>query len=149
VYVHIYIYIYVCIYTCKYTHMYIYIYEQFQTHAYMGIYICMFINIRVYMHICKYTHIYIYTCIFTAPHGHASNVQRTLRFKSHINESRMSESHSRLWMSRVTHERACLIWLSQVTYKWVMSRMKELYCIWMGHVIYEWVMLHINESCPI
>jgi len=49
------------------------------------------------------------------------------------------------------------IWMSHVTYEWVMSYMNELCRIWvrMSHVTYvneschkyEWVMSHINESC--
>jgi len=66
--------------------------------------------------------------------------------------TRMSSCH--IWLSRVTYEwvmshmnESRHIWMSHVTYEWVMSRMTESYHIWMSHVTYEWVMSHMNESC--
>jgi len=44
---------------------------------------------------------------------------------------------------------SCLIWISHVSYEWVMSHMNESCLIWMSHVSYEWVMSHMNESCLI
>jgi len=44
---------------------------------------------------------------------------------------------------------ACHIWMSHVTYEWVVSQMNESFHIWMSHVTYEWVMSHMNESCHI
>jgi len=60
---------------------------------------------------------------------------------------------------------SCYIWMSHVTYEWVMSHMNESCHIWMSHVnesslechTYEWVISHIwtshvthvNESCHI
>ena len=41
---------------------------------------------------------------------------------------------------------SCHIWMSHVTYEWVMSHMNESCHIWMSHVTYEWVMSHMNES---
>jgi len=38
------------------------------------------------------------------------------------------------------------IWISHVTYEWVLSHMNESCHIWMNHVQYEWVMSHMNES---
>jgi len=32
---------------------------------------------------------------------------------------------------------SCHLWMSHITYKWVMSHMNELYHIWMSHVTYE------------
>jgi len=67
----------------------------------------------------------------------------------------MNES-CHIWMSHVTYEwvmshmnESCLIWVSHVTYEWVMSHMNESCLIWMSHVSYEWVMSHMNESCLI
>ena len=54
-----------------------------------------------------------------------------------------------------------LIWISHVSYKWVVSGTNELRLIWiiqtghklylirMSHVSYQWVMSHMNESCLI
>jgi len=46
---------------------------------------------------------------------------------------------------------SCHIWMSHVTYEWVMWYMNESCHIWMSHVTvtYEWVMSHMNESCYI
>jgi len=56
---------------------------------------------------------------------------------------------------------SCHIWMSHVTYEWVMSHMneschiwmshhmKESCHIWMSHVTYEWVMSHMNEPCHV
>jgi len=64
----------------------------------------------------------------------------------------MSEScHIWVVMSHVsiTHMRhmSSLIWVSHVTYEWVMSHMSESCHIWVSHVTYEWVMSHMSESC--
>ena len=42
---------------------------------------------------------------------------------------------------------SCLIWMSHVSYEWVMSHMNESCLLWISHVSHEWVMSHINESC--
>ena len=44
---------------------------------------------------------------------------------------------------------SCLIWMSHVSYEWVMSHMNESCLLWMSHVSYEWVMSSMNESCLI
>jgi len=69
---------------------------------------------------------------------------------SRINESCL------IWMSHVSYEwvmsyinESCLIWMSHVSYEWVMAHMNESCLVWMGHVSYEWVMSHMNESCLI
>jgi len=41
---------------------------------------------------------------------------------------------------------SCHIWMSHVTYEWVMLHMNESCHIWMSHVTYEWVMSNMNES---
>jgi len=46
-------------------------------------------------------------------------------------------------------DESCQIWMSDVTYEWVMSHMRESCHIWVSHVTYEWVMSHMNESCHI
>jgi len=58
-----------------------------------------------------------------------------------------------IWMSRVTYEwvmshinESCHMWMSHFTYEWVMSHMNESCHIWMSHVTYEWVMSHMNGS---
>jgi len=70
--------------------------------------------------------------------------------KSDVNES------WHIWMSHVTYEwvmsrmnEPCHVWMSHATSKWVMSRMNESCHIWMSHVTYEWVMSRMNESCHI
>jgi len=45
-------------------------------------------------------------------------------------------------MSHMTE--SCHIWLSHVTYEWVMSHMNESWHICMGHVACEWVMSHLK-----
>jgi len=40
---------------------------------------------------------------------------------------------------------SCLIWLSHVSYEWVMFHMNESCPICMSHVSYAWVMSHMNE----
>jgi len=67
----------------------------------------------------------------------------------------MNES-CHIWMSHVTYEwvvphmnESCHIWMSHVTYEWVMSHMNKSHHIWMSHVTYEWVVSHMNESCHI
>jgi len=45
--------------------------------------------------------------------------------------------------------KSCHVWMSHVTYEWVMSRMNESCHVWMSHVTYEWVMSRMNESCHI
>jgi len=37
---------------------------------------------------------------------------------------------------------SCHIWMSHVTYEWVMSHMNESCHIWMSHVTYEWNLTH-------
>ena len=61
-----------------------------------------------------------------------------------------------IWMSHVTYEwvmsymnESCHICMSHTTYEWVMSIMNESCHIWMSHTTYEWVMSHMNESCHI
>jgi len=55
---------------------------------------------------------------------------------------------------------SCYIWMSHVSYEWVMSHMSHVthaeglqWCgtpsCTMSHVTYEWVMSHMNESCHI
>jgi len=39
------------------------------------------------------------------------------------------------------------VWMSHVSYEWVISRINESCHTWMSHVTYEWVMSHMNESC--
>jgi len=53
-----------------------------------------------------------------------------------------------LFMCDVTHSYVTLghIWVSHVTYEWVMSHMNESRHIWMSYVTYEWVTSHMNES---
>ena len=41
---------------------------------------------------------------------------------------------------------SCHMWMSHVTYEWVMSRMNESCQIWMSHVTYKWVMSHLWMS---
>jgi len=41
---------------------------------------------------------------------------------------------------------SCLIWMSHVSFEWVMSHMNESCLIWMSHVSYECVMPHMTES---
>jgi len=50
--------------------------------------------------------------------------------------SSLFSSVSHMWRSRFMNE-SCHIWMSHVTYEWVMSHMDE------------WVMSHMNESCLI
>ena len=64
----------------------------------------------------------------------------------------MNES-CHIWMSHVTYEwvmshmnESCHIWTSHVPFEWVMSQMNESCHIWTSHVTYEWVMSHMNES---
>jgi len=42
---------------------------------------------------------------------------------------------------------SCHIWMSHITYEWVMSHMNKSCEIWMSHVTYEQVISHMNESC--
>jgi len=65
----------------------------------------------------------------------------------------------------ISHIESCHIWMSHVTYKWVMSHMNESCHIQMSHVTYEWVMStcysgmshftyewvmsHVNEACHV
>jgi len=65
----------------------------------------------------------------------------------------MNES-CHIWMSHVTYEwimshmnESCHTWMSHVTYEWVMPHINEPCHAWMSHVTYEWVMSHMNESC--
>ena len=44
---------------------------------------------------------------------------------------------------------SCHMWMSHVTYEWVMSYMNESCHIWMSHGTCEWVMSHIAASCHI
>jgi len=41
------------------------------------------------------------------------------------------------------------VWMSHITYEWVMSHMDESCHIWTIHITYERVMSHTNESCHI
>jgi len=54
-----------------------------------------------------------------------------------------------IWMSHVTYE-----WVMShmneschVAYEWVISHMNQPCSMWMSHVPYEWVTSHMNESC--
>jgi len=49
----------------------------------------------------------------------------------------------------VSYMNESCLWMSHVTYEWVMSHLNESCHIWMTHVTYEWVMSHMNESCHI
>jgi len=58
-----------------------------------------------------------------------------------------------IWMSHITYEwvmshmdESCHIWMSYVTCEFGMLRRNESCHIWMSHVTYEWVMSHLNES---
>ena len=42
---------------------------------------------------------------------------------------------------------SCHVWVSHVTYEWVMSRVSESCHVWVSHVTYEWVVSRMNESC--
>ena len=44
---------------------------------------------------------------------------------------------------------SCLIWMSHVSYEWVVSYVNESFLIWISHVSYSRVMSHIHESCLI
>jgi len=55
--------------------------------------------------------------------------------------SRMNES-CHTWKSHG-------IWMSRVTYKWILPYMNESCHVWMSHVTYEWVMSRMNESCHV
>ena len=41
----------------------------------------------------------------------------------------------------------CHIWMSHVTYEWVMPHMDESCHVGLGRVTYEYIMLHMNKSC--
>jgi len=68
----------------------------------------------------------------------------------------MNES-CHIWMSHVTYawvmsymNESCPIWMSHVPYESCHIWMSHVPCpIWMSHVIFEWVVGHIIESCPI
>ena len=64
----------------------------------------------------------------------------------------MNESY-RIWMSHITYEwvisqvsESNHIRMSHFTYEWVTSHTKESYHIWMSHVTHERVISHMNES---
>jgi len=65
---------------------------------------------------------------------------------SHMDESCLTDE----WVMVTSHmDESCLIWMSHVSYEWVMSYMNESCLIWLCHVSYEWVMSHMNQSCLI
>jgi len=51
---------------------------------------------------------------------------------SHMHESHINES--------------CQVWISHVTYAWVMSHINESRHVWMSHATYAWVTSHIKQS---
>jgi len=70
----------------------------------------------------------------------------TIYFKHESVMSRMNK-WSHIWMSHIIYDSVIsCIWMSPVTYKWVMSRMNESRHIGTNHFTYEWVMPHTNES---
>ena len=46
-----------------------------------------------------------------------------------------------------TYDESCHIWMSHVTYEWVMSHMNESCHIWMSHVTYEQLLPHMHNAC--
>ena len=66
----------------------------------------------------------------------------------HLFEWGKQREGERMWaresMSHAHMNESCHVWMSNVTFEWVMSQMNGSCHIWMGHVTYEWVMSHIN-----
>ena len=65
--------------------------------------------------------------------------------RKRIQEGKEGRSNGQL--STTDMDESCQIWISYVTYEWVMSHMNESCHVWMSLVTYEWVMSHIHESC--
>jgi len=86
---------------------------------------------------------------------HASFIY--LRLDSFISDMTISLATScHIWMSHVTYgwvmshmNESCHVWMSHVKYGWVMSRMNESCHVWISHVTYGWVMSRLNESCHV
>jgi len=83
-----------------------------------------------------------------------------------VTPAEMPMSHVSWERVTANRDRSCLVWMSYIAYKWVMSRMNESRCIcrslvscdrvtshmnvscfvWMSHVPYELVTSRVNES---
>jgi len=88
------------------------------------------------IHMCESRH----TCVYMFTYLH---IYKYIHYFSRVNalKMNMTDQSECVWVVSRMNE-SCRIWISHVTYKWVMSRCH----IWMSCVTYEGVMSHMNES---
>ena len=166
-----------------YIYVYMYVLQGMQRRVMSPqIHIHAYIRMHIYIHVYVYICTYVYVCVcelyeWVTPYvyepGHiwVSHV-------THMNESCLRHNTpcchiGSAWESHVTHmNESCTsrIWISHVTYRWVMLHMNtsrhalvshvhtmlphrccmNASChIWMSHVTYRWVMSHMNNLCLI